>query len=192
MLFFYESDKKKKLALAGNRGHEIPVLKSTQHGPLEHVLFFKFIFFKLIVLQLQLSSFSSHYSPLPYPPPSSTFNPPPPLCLCPCVLYICSLTLPLWFLFRQYKYFAFSGAYSELHPHACPLSHHKEVCPCPSTRLQAPPIPAKETIFPARYKLWTLLLLRKVNRNATENNIARINFNYFSWQCFPSPSKKSQ
>ena len=32
-----------------------------------------------IVVPLQLSSFSPHYSPLPYPLPSPTFNPPPDL-----------------------------------------------------------------------------------------------------------------
>ena len=43
----------------------------------QFLIYFFFIFLLLIVIQLQLPSFSPHYSPLPSPPPSSTFNPPP-------------------------------------------------------------------------------------------------------------------
>ena len=48
-----------------------------------------FPFFFLIVVQVQLSPFSPHHSPLPPHTPPPTLNPIP-LWLCPCVLYTCS------------------------------------------------------------------------------------------------------
>ena len=62
-----------------------------------------------IVVQVQLSPFSCHHSPLPLPPPPPTLNPTH-LWLYPCVLYTCSLMIlsqlspvishlaPLWLL----------------------------------------------------------------------------------------------
>ena len=50
------------------------------------ILFFSHF---VIVVQVQLSPFSTHHSPPPHPSPLPTLGPTP-LWLCPCVLYICS------------------------------------------------------------------------------------------------------
>ena len=57
----------------------------------------KFTFHFIIFVQLQLSPFSPHYSPLPYPLPHLPHSILPLHCLCPWVLHTCSLTWPFPF-----------------------------------------------------------------------------------------------
>ena len=86
------------------------------------IIFSKFIFYFFIAVQLQLSLFFPHYSPLPYSRPPPTFNTPPriPHCPYPWVLCTCPLTwtfpfFPPWFPFPllsghcQVCYFHVSG-----------------------------------------------------------------------------------